>query len=194
MQQLEELKPRVGKLAALNAKYHMTAMYHTNEGSTMVGAAIWDLLYVLKNFDPAQVGFHYDLGHMTLAGGNGTWALNLRAAGPYVTGVAVKDSVFETGSAAASSGRDARGGSAMPNGWRVKQVPLGEGLDNLPVMAGILKEIGFTGPLEIQAEYPNGGAESAQDKLTLPRDQVLGAMKRDLAVLREAFRASGLPG
>ena len=87
LQQLDELKPRVAKLAALNAKYKMTAMYHTNEGSTAVGAAIWDLLYVLKNFDPAQVGFHYDLGHMTIAGGNGTWALNLRAAGPYAAGV-----------------------------------------------------------------------------------------------------------
>jgi hypothetical protein len=43
-QQLEELKPRVAKLAALNAKYRMTAMYHTNQGSNSVGAAIWDLL------------------------------------------------------------------------------------------------------------------------------------------------------
>ena len=99
VQQLDELKPRVAKLAALNARYGMTAMYHTNEGSSAVGAAIWDLLYVFKNFDPAQVGFHYDLGHMTIAGGNGTWALNLRAAGPYVAGVAVKDFVLETGSA-----------------------------------------------------------------------------------------------
>jgi sugar phosphate isomerase/epimerase len=189
MQQLEELKPRVAKLAALNAKYHMTAMYHTNEGSGAVGAAIWDLLSVLKNFDPEQVGFHYDFGHMTIGGGNGTWALNLRAAGPYVAGVSVKDSVLEVGPERAAAGR---GGVGMPNGWRVRQVPLGEGLDNLPALAGILQEIGFSGPLEIQAEYPNGGAESAQDKITLARGQVLGAMKRDLAALRTAFHPAGL--
>jgi sugar phosphate isomerase/epimerase len=187
-QQLEELKPRVAKLAALNAKYRMTAMYHTNEGSNSV-AAIWDLLSVVKNFEPAQVGFHYDFGHMTIGGGNGTWALNLRAAGPYVAGVSVKDAVLE-----ASPDRSAGGwgGIGMPNGWRVKQVPLGEGLDNLPALAEVLREIGFAGPLEIQAEYPNGGAESAQDKLTLPREQVLGALKRDLAVLRTAFHPAGL--
>ena len=171
MQQLDELKPRVAKLAALNAKYKMTAMYHTNEGSAAVGAAIWDLLYVFKNFDPTQVGFHYDSGHMTIAGGNGTWALNLRAAGPYVAGVSVKDSVLEAGPPGESATGGGRGHGAMPNGWRVRQVPLGSGMGNLPELANVLKEIAFTGPLEIQAEYPNGGAESAQGQSSLCRAQ-----------------------
>lgn len=194
-QQLDELKPRIAKLAALNAKYHMTAMYHTNEGSNSVGAAIWDLLHVFKDFDPAQIGFHYDFGHMTIGGGNGTWALNLRAAGPYIAGVSVKDGVLEPDPGAGEAGgrrSNGRGGVGPPAGWRLRQTPLGQGLDNLPALADVLKEIGFSGPLEIQAEYPNGGAESAQDKITLPREQVLGALKRDLATLRTAFAASGL--
>jgi sugar phosphate isomerase/epimerase len=66
-------------------------------------------------------------------------------------------------------------------------VPLGTGLVNLPQVAAALKEIHFSGPIEIQAEYPNGGADNAQDALTLPRGQVLGAMKHDLEVLRRAF-------
>ena len=56
----------------------------------------------------------------------------------------------------------------------------------------MLKEINFNGPLEIQAEYPNGGAESAQTTITMPRAEVLGAMKRDLEILRRDFAASGL--
>lgn len=254
MEQLEALKPRVAKLAALNAKYKMTAMYHTYSGNGTVGAAIWDFLYVLKNFDPAQVGFHYDIGHMTNAGGNGTWALNLRAAGPYIAGLSAKDSIMElnlpveqgglftgtpaqlgrggggggagrgapggappaganpvaagdpagggrgrgapAGNGAAGRGGPAggggRGGGGMANPWRVRQVPLGQGMDNLPQLAEILKEINFSGPVEIQAEYPNGGAESAQDKITLPRALVLGNMKRDLLTLRQAFAPSGL--
>jgi L-ribulose-5-phosphate 3-epimerase len=55
-----------------------------------------------------------------------------------------------------------------------------------------LKEINFSGPVEIQAEYPNGGAGNAADKITLPREQVLGAMKRDRLVLRAAFESAGL--
>jgi hypothetical protein len=70
-------------------------------------------------------------------------------------------------------------------------VPLGEGLDNLPLLGSILLDIGFNGPIEIQAEYPNGGANNAADTITLPRAQVLGAMKRDLLLLRTAFSQSG---
>jgi len=248
MAQLDALKPRVAKLAALNAKYRMTAMYHTYSGSGTVGAAIWDLLHVLKEFDPKQVGFHYDVGHMTNAGGNGTWALNLRGAGPYIAGISAKDSVFESMSnvsgggpltpemaaTVAASGRRGPGGGAgrgpgggagragggpppaaappaanpasapgrggrgaggrgggNPN-WRVRQVPLGTGMDDLPQLAAILKELNFSGPIEVQAEYPNGGAENAQDKITLPREMVLGAMKRDLLALKMAFGPSGL--
>jgi sugar phosphate isomerase/epimerase len=177
MQQLDALKPRVAKLAALNAKYNMTAMYHTYSGSQMVGAAVWDFLYVLKDFDPAQVGLHYDIGHMTNAGGNGTWETNLRAAARYVRGVSVKDSYIEK----------------TPEGkWRVRYVPLGQGNVQLEQFASILKAIGFSGPIEVQAEYPNGGAENAQDKLTLPRSQVLGAMKNDLMILKRALAQAGL--
>lgn len=176
IEQLDALKPRVAKLAALNAKYNMTAMYHTYSGNA-VGAPIWDMLYVLRDFSPEQVGFHCDIGHMTNAGGNGTWATNLRAAGPYVRGVSAKDSFIE---------KNAEGV------WRVRYVPLGEGNVQLPQFAALLKEIKFSGPVEIQAEYPNGGAENAQDKITLPREQVLGAMKKDLEVLRRAFGTAGL--
>jgi len=65
-------------------------------------------------------------------------------------------------------------------------------MDNLPMLATILKEINFAGPIEVQAEYPNGGAENAQTKLALPREMVLGAMKRDLLALKAAFKSSGL--
>lgn len=177
MQQLDALKPRVAKLAALNAKYKMTAMYH-NYAGTQVGCAIWDFLYVLRDFDPKLVGFHYDIGHATNAGGAGTWINNLRAAGPYIAGVSVKDSYLEKG----ADGRD----------WRPHYTPLGQGNVQLAQFVSILKEINFSGPIEIQAEYPNGGAENAQDKITLPRAQVLGAMERDLDVLRAALRQAGL--
>jgi len=185
MQQLDALKPRVAKLAALNARYKMTAMYH-NYAGTQVGCAIWDFLYVLKDFDPALVGFHYDIGHATNAGGAGTWATNLRAAGSYIKGVSVKDSYLEK---SPEGGGRGRGGPA--GNWRPHYTPLGQGNVQLAEFLSILREIKFAGPIEIQAEYPNGGADNAQDKITLPRSQVLGAMKKDLDVLRTALRGAG---
>jgi sugar phosphate isomerase/epimerase len=282
MAQLDALKPRVEKLARLNEKYKMKAMYHTYSIPGTVGENVWDFLYVLKNFDPQYVGLHWDVGHTSLTGGNGTWANSLRAAGPYIAGVSAKDYLYElnldvpeggpfmgtpeslntrsfgwsrppaapaagaaplprsqaaeqaasergmsaeapkpTGPLAAAKpgqpdqaslagsgsrpaqsgagggrGRNAtppgRGGGGQPNPWRSKAVPLGEGLADLPLLASILREINFDGPIEIQAEYPNGGANDAHDKITLPRIMVLGAMKRDLLTLKAAFAASGL--
>ena len=227
--QLDALKPRVAKIAALGEKYKMTACYHTYSMPGTVGSAMWDFLYLLKDFDPKFVGFHYDTGHESHHI-NGLWEVNLRAAGPYIAALAVKDYAPEqnlglkgeggpyTGPAGAlggrgdgpprgagpgrggdQAGRGGRGGADGPgatwaagNGWRTRSVPLGMGMVNLPQLAAALQDIHFSGPMEIQAEYPNGGADSAQDYITLPREQVLGAMKRDLLTLRRGFGASGL--
>jgi sugar phosphate isomerase/epimerase len=272
IQQLDELKPRVEKLAKLNEKYKMKALYHTYSMPGTIGCNVWDFLNVLRNFDPAYVAFHWDVGHTSLTGGNGTWTESLRASGPYVGGLSVKEYTYElnletpgggpfTGTpaqlnqrfgqsggapgraaggppsgqpqqeaagrgngepagAAANTGRPPqsnaapgpsggrgpgnqggssggraasnRGGGGQPLPWRARAVPLGEGINNLPLLATILKEINFQGPVEIQSEYPNGGAENAQDKITLPRAMVLGAMKRDLLTLKAGFAASEL--
>jgi sugar phosphate isomerase/epimerase len=168
-EQLEELKPRVAKLAALNAKYKMTAMYHTYAGNA-VGTPIWDLLSILKDHDPAQLGFHYDVGHMVREGANGLWATNLRAAGRYVTGVSFKDFVWV-------KGEDAR--------WRTDWVPLGEGLVPLREVGAVLREINFSGPIENQPEYADG--MGGQTSLTIPRERFMSAIKRDQEVLRKAL-------
>jgi sugar phosphate isomerase/epimerase len=215
-EQLDALKPRVAKIAAMSEKYKMTAAYHTYSMANTVGSVMWDLLFLLKDFDPKFVGFHYDTGHESHHL-NGMSETNLRAAGPYIAALAVKDYAPEqsTGQRAEGGanagvpagrgdaggrgerGRGGRGGPEGPaaasgNNWRTRSVPLGTGLVNLPQIAAALKDIHFAGPVEIQAEYPNGGADNAQDSITLPREQVLGAMKRDLLTLRKGFAASGL--
>ena len=65
-------------------------MYHTRAGANSVGSVVWDLLYVMKDFDPKYVGFHWDTGHMSEHGSN-TWELLMRTAGPYVVAVSWKD-------------------------------------------------------------------------------------------------------
>ena len=172
--QLEALRPKVARLAALNAKYRMTAMYHTYAGNA-VGTPIWDLLSILKDHDPAQVGFHFDVGHMVREGANGLWALNLRAAGKYVTGVSVKDFIWSK----AADGR-----------WRTEWAPLGEGLVQLDEMARILKEIDFSGPIESQPEYRDG--MGGQSELTIPRERFVAVIRKDQQVLRAALAGAGL--
>jgi hypothetical protein len=291
--QLDAIKRKVEQFVKLNQKHGTTLMYHTRAGANSVGSVVWDLLYVMKDFDPKQVGFHWDTGHMSLHGGN-MWELLMRTAGRYVVGMGWKDRGWEqnlgflgeggpypgpqaaaaaaaagagagrgggrgrgagggrggpppegaaAGSAPGGAGRGGdqppagaqpggrgaapaeagegreggppaagrgrggrgRGGSgsrefplplagntfARGGGWSSPMVPMGMGLVDIFRYATVLRDIGFDGPMELQAEYPNGGAQNAADELTLPRAQVIGNMKRDILTIRAAFQQSG---
>jgi len=168
-QQIEAFKPRVAKLAALNGRYQTTAMYHTHSGVGLVGASIWDLHEILKGFDPGLVGVNYDIGHATIEGGLGGWIQSLRITGPHLRGVAVKDFVWE---------KNAKGQ------WDAAWKPLGQGMVNFARFFGMLRDAHFTGPLQLHFEYPLGGAEDGKRTgLTMSREEILAAMKRDASVL-----------
>lgn len=66
--QLDTVKLSLDKFVKLNEKYHSTMMVHTYPTPTAMGSTVWDLLSVMKNFDPKYVGFHWDTGHMALHG------------------------------------------------------------------------------------------------------------------------------
>ena len=68
---------------------------------------------------------------------------------------------------------------------------MGTGLVDIFRYATVMRDIGFDGPMELQAEYANGGSESGSDKLTLPRAQVIGTLKRDVLTIRAALQQSG---
>ncbi len=67
---------------------------------------------------------------------------------------------------------------------------MGTGLVDIFRYAGVLRDINFDGPMELEAEYPNGGSENGADKITLPRAQVIGNLKRDMLTIRAAFQQS----
>jgi len=69
-------------------------------------------------------------------------------------------------------------------------VPMGEGMVDIFRYAAVLRDIGFSGPMELEAEYPLGGVERGADRITLPREQVIGALKRDVLTIRAAFQQS----
>jgi len=259
--QLDAIKRKVERFVALNQKHNTTLLYHTRAGANAVGSVVWDLLYVMKDFDPKHVGFHWDTGHMSHHGSN-MWELLMRTAGPYVVAMAWKDRSWaqdlgllgeggpypgpQAPAAQAGAGRGGRGrggapaagappggpraGGAPPaggrgegfgegdgppagggrgggprafplalagkafargGGWNSPYVPMGTGLVDVFRYAAVMRDIGFNGPMELEAEYPLGGAENGNDTITLPRAQVLGSMKRDVLTIRAAFEQSG---
>jgi sugar phosphate isomerase/epimerase len=92
--QLDALKPKVEKIAKLNEKYGMKAMAHPRNGAGSVSGAFYDLLYILKNFDPRYVSYQYDTGQLLQARDEDV-VLQLRLGAPYIGGFVWKDSVIE---------------------------------------------------------------------------------------------------
>jgi sugar phosphate isomerase/epimerase len=165
--QLDQIKPRVAKLAALNSRYHACAMYHTHSGRDMVGASIWDLYLLLKDLDPQAVGVNYDVGHATIEGGLGGWINSFRIVSPYLRGIAVKDFAW---------GKDAKGV------WTPQWCPLGEGMVRLQEFFTMVAATPFDGPLQLHLEY----------RIPDQPEAVYAAMRRDLGQLRGLLAKAGL--
>jgi sugar phosphate isomerase/epimerase len=175
-QQLDAMKPRVEKLAQLNARYRATAMYHTHSGLNLVGASIWDLHELLSGLDPANIGVNYDVGHATVEGGFGGWINSYRITGKYLHGIAVKDFLWE---------------KKGPGNWRPAWKPLGEGMVRLPEFFRMVAASRFSGPLQLHFEYPLGGAENGKAQVA-DQSAVFAQMRRDLQQLRTYLRAADL--
>jgi sugar phosphate isomerase/epimerase len=167
--QLDSFRTRVAKLAALNARCRVGAMYHTHSGLNLVGSSIWDLYILFKDFDPQAIGVNYDVGHATIEGGFGGWINSFRITGPHLRGIAVKDFLWA---------KNAKGD------WVSEWKPLGEGMVRFPQFFEMVRQANFHGPVQLHFEYSLGGAGGGKKQITIPREEVFAAMKRDLKTLR----------
>ncbi|MDX2033171.1 MAG: sugar phosphate isomerase/epimerase family protein [Blastocatellia bacterium] len=166
--QLDGFRARAARLADLNRKYDLCAMYHTHSGAE-VGASFWDLWLILKDLDPTRVSVNLDVAHAVIEGGLGAWVRSVQLLAPLARGVAIKDFAWE---------RNARGE------WRPQWRPLGEGMVDFKRFFPLLRAANFNGPLQLHYEYPLGGADKGAPTITIDKSLVFDAMKRDLTRLR----------
>ncbi len=175
--QIAGYRPAVRDLAALNRSYGVCAMYHTHSGTGVLGASIWDLYLLLRDFDPDAVGVNYDIAHATVEGGLGGWRNSASLVAPFTRGIALKDFYWEKAN----------------NAWRPRWCPIGEGMVNFAAFFAFLRESHFAGPIQLHFEYPEiGGAEDGRRTLTITRDRFKELAKRDLKRVREMMRNEGL--
>ena len=209
--QSDALKRRVEKIVKLNEKYRIKGLYQPRPGK--VGCLFFDLLPVFQACDPRYIGFRYDSAAL-LQPVQQNVALHLTLGAPYIGGVALNDArvtldlpEWKQGDfdgspeqlLAPSGGGDntgkagghplAYGGGGNPLPYQVHPVPTGTGMIDLVLIGKTLKDINFNGPAEVQVEYPLGGAESGAQQLSLPRQEVIGRMKRDRITVEYAFAA-----
>ncbi len=175
--QFEDFHRRSAQLASLNSEYKVCALYHTHSGVGLVGAPVWDIFEILKGLDPGAVAINYDVGHATVEGGLGGWIDSFNVSGAYIRGLAFKDFIWQ---------KNARGV------WDPAWAPLGQGMVRFPVFFSMLAKTAFDGPMQLHFEYPLGGADAGKRQLTIGREEVFAAMRRDLGQLRSYFRDAGL--
>lgn len=175
--QLAGYRTRSKELADMNRQYGVCAMYHTHSGLRQVGAAIWDLWWMLKELDSRHVGINYDIGHATVEGGYGGWINSARVSAGLMRGVALKDFTWA---------RDARGR------WLPAWCQPGQGMVNFAGFLAILKEQRFDGPVQVHYEYPEVGDAHAGKGMSIPQARFQEILKRDLVYYREQFRAAGV--
>lgn len=175
--QIEGYRPAVKELMELNQHYGACAMYHTHSGTGVLGASIWDLYLLLRDFDSNAVSVNYDIAHATVEGGLGGWRNSASLVAPFIRGVALKDFYWEK-----SNGQ-----------WQPRWCPIGEGMVNFAGFFAFLRESHFAGPIQLHFEYPDmGGAEDGKRTLTISADEFKQRAARDLARVREMMRSAGL--
>ena len=154
--QMNELRPVLKNLVALNRELGLQAIYQNHSGSNYVGAPLWDLHELFKAHDPAHLSVGFDMSHAT-AEGTRAWPLHANLLRPRIGALYVKDFRWT------KNKRD--------------NCPLAEGIVDQKYPAQLIAS-GFTGPINLHVEYlkpftkenvPNQIAAIKRDSATLKR-------------------------
>jgi L-ribulose-5-phosphate 3-epimerase len=173
-QNLDAHKKTMEQLEQINRKFGLHGGYQNHTG-TGVGAPVWDLYWLLQDRDPAYIGLQYDICH-AVSEGSASWPLGLKLLAPWVKTMAIKDFKW-----------------SQENGkWRIKYVPLGEGMVDYAAYLKTYKALGISGPVTVHAEYDLGGAEHGQAKPMMTLNQISAYLQKDLTWLRQQFRQHGI--
>jgi sugar phosphate isomerase/epimerase len=171
---LENFKKKYRKLSALNKRYSIIGDYQNHSG-TSLGGTLWDLWEVLKEFSPTEVGVQFDIRHATMESAH-SWTNGLKLIANYIHTLDIKDFRWKV------------------NGSKIEEenVPLGQGIVDFKKYFELVKKYDITGPISIHYEYPLGGAENGETKITIPRENILSAMKNDFETLKVWLKEYGL--
>jgi len=176
---ISSMQLKLARLALLNEKYLISGEYQNHSGvasnGIYFGGAIWDIAKVLKEINSPWLGSQYDIYHATVEGAN-TWPVGFKLISSFVKSIDIKDFKWIE--------RDGK--------TRSEAVPLGEGMVDFRGFFRLLKEYKLEVPLSLHYEYPLGGAENGSSKLTIDRNQVISAMKKDLSTLKVLLQDAGL--
>lgn len=166
---VEQFQQSIKGLSYLNKKLGLTGCYQNHSGDR-AGASIWELWDMLQEADKQHMGVQYDIRHALVEGGL-SWKNGLRLIQSQIKTIAIKDFIWQK--------KDGK--------WAVQNVPLGEGMVDFKTYFSLLKQYQIQVPVSLHFEYPLGGAERGGTEISIDKQEVFAAMKRDLAKLHELW-------
>jgi len=167
---LQSFTQKVKDLSLLNKKLRLTGCYQNHSG-ILVGAAIWEIWELLKEADKQYMGIQYDIRHASVEGGL-SWQNGLRLIQPQIKTIAIKDFKWEN-----------------KNGeWIAQNTPIGEGMVDFKTYFKLLKQYQVNVPVSLHLEYPLGGAENGGTQLSIDKQVVFEAMKKDLQKVHDLWQ------
>ncbi len=155
--QVDETKAQLKDLAALNKQIGIGALFqnHSPAGKSYVGGDLNDLYAIVKDFDPAQVGVAFDIGHALVVHGD-DWRRHFDKLKSHFKVAYVKD--------VTRAGR-----------W----VPFGKGDIGSTGYFTLLRQMGYRAPVSMHIEFD--WAAGGQNKT---RAALVKALQESARVLR----------
>ena len=164
---LDYFKSQMRDIAAMNEHFQIKGAYQNHDG-TWFGAPVWDLAIILRDIDSEWLGCQYDVLNATIEGCK-SWELGFDYIAPYIHTIDIKDAVW----------------LKNKDQWDVKYMPLGQGNVSFMEFFKRIRKYNIEAPMSLHLEYDLGGANVGANKLSIPGEEVMKAMKRDLATLRQ---------
>ncbi|MBN1999868.1 sugar phosphate isomerase/epimerase [candidate division KSB1 bacterium] len=167
-ERLNEIRAQLNDLVALNKELGLCAAYQNHSG-TDIGAAVWDIYELIKDFDNKNIGIAFDIGHATVEGGY-AWPVHYKLMQPFTKVVIVKD--FKWGK--------------TDNGdWRALWGPLGDGMIDRDFFGKLCADH-WENPIIQHFEYSVEG-KTEPDK----HKNLIIAMKKDCQTLKNWLSEAG---
>jgi len=155
--QLDEIKPKLKDIVALSKEIGILPCYQNHSGSKMVGAPIWDMAMLMRDYPVTELAWAFDIMHSTIEGST-SWPIEVSLMRDHL-GIAY----FK---------------NFMWDGKSHKPASLGEGVVGKEYVDA-LKKTDYTGPVSLHIEYLKGGPK---DEGYLK--EAMAVTKRDMEVLK----------
>jgi sugar phosphate isomerase/epimerase len=156
--QLDEIRPKLRDLVQLSKEIGIRPCYQNHSGARNVGAGIWDMSLLMRDYKREELAWCFDIMHATIEGSS-SWPAEVSLVRDQIGMAFFKNFSWE--------------------GKTHRPAALGEGIVSKSYVEQ-LKRQGYDGPVCLHVEHLTGGVK---DSGYLPK--AIEATRLDLAILRE---------